>query len=83
MGMVVINVWLTYLEPGSDQSCVLANDDNTSAIGWLHSTFQLDPTWGAHNAHLLVARKLTRLLMKHRCCLASQHIKCELNLVAD
>ena len=82
MGMV-INVWLTCLEPASDQSCVLAVGDNTSAIGWLHSTSRLDPTWGAHNAHLLVARKLARLLMEHRCCLASQHIKGELNLVAD
>ena len=82
MGMV-INVWLTCLEPGSDQACILAIGDNTSAICWLHSTSRLDPTWGAHSANLVVARKLAQLLMEHQCCLASQRKKEELNLVSD
>ena len=80
---MVINIWLICLEPGSDQSCILAIGDNTSAIGWLHSTSHLVQTWGAHSAHLMVARTLAKLLMTHNCCLASQHLKGELNLVAD
>ena len=82
LGMV-INIWLACLEPGSSQACILAIGDNTSAIGWLHSTARLDPTWGAHSAHLMVARTMASLLMKHQCCLASQHLKGEANLVAD
>ena len=82
IGMAV-NIWITCMEEGSDQACILAIGDNTSAIGWLHSTSRLDPTWAAHAAHLIVARKLARVLMTHRCCLASQHLKGESNLVAD
>jgi hypothetical protein len=86
LGMV-INNWLICLEPVPDtnQSCILAIGDNTSAIGWLHSTSSLDPrhTGGAHSAHLMVARTLAQLLMSNNCCLASQHLKGELNLVAD
>ena len=82
LGMVV-NIWLACLEPNSNQACILAVGDNTSAIGWLHSTSRLDPTWGAHDAHLMVARTLASILMKYQCCLASQHLKGEANLVAD
>jgi hypothetical protein len=82
VGMVV-NVWLTCLEPESYQACILAIGDNTSAIGWLHHTAQIDPNGVTHMAHLKVARKLARTLMKYNCCLASQHIKGELNVVAD
>ena len=82
LGMV-INIWLACLEPNSNQACILAVGDNTSAIGWLHSTSRLDPTWGAHDAHLMVARTLASILMKYQCCLASQHLKGEANLVAD
>jgi hypothetical protein len=82
LGMV-INIWVTCEEPDSEQACILAIGDNTSAIGWLHSTSRLDPTWAAHGAHLMVARTMAKLLMKHNCCLASQHLKGELNLVAD
>ena len=79
LGMV-INIWLTCQEVGSEHSCILAIGDNTSAIGWLHSTSCLDPTWEAHGAHLMVARKVASILMHHKCCLASQHLKGELNL---
>lgn len=82
IGMVV-NIWLTCLEPGSDQSCILAIGDNTSAIGWLHHTAKINPEGATREAHLIVARKLAKVLLKHNCCLASQHIKGDLNVVAD
>jgi hypothetical protein len=80
---MAINIWLSCLEDGSSESCILAIGDNTSALGWLHNTARLDPTWLAHAAHLKVARKIAKLLMEFKCCLASQHIKGELNVVAD
>ena len=82
IGMVV-NVWVSCLEADSDQACILAIGDNTSAIGWLHHTAHLDPDGATQMAHLRVARKLARVLIKYNCCLASQHVKGELNVVAD
>jgi hypothetical protein len=83
VGMVV-NVWLSCLEPGSDQACILAIGDNTSAIGWLNHTANIaSNAGGTHLAQLNVARKLARTLLKYNCCLASQHVKGELNIVAD
>ena len=82
LGMAV-NIWLSCLEEGPSESCILAIGDNTSALGWLHNTSHLNPTWEAHTAHLTVARKIATLLMEFKCCLASQHIKGELNLVTD
>ena len=78
-----INVWLSCLEDGGEESCILAIGDNTSALGWLHSSSRLDTVSSEHSAHLMVARRVASLLMEFRCCLASQHIKGELNLVAD
>ena len=80
---MAINIWLSCLEDESSESCILAIGDNTSALGWLHNTSRLDPSWTAHTAHLIVARKVAQLLMEFKCCLASQHVKGELNLVAD
>ena len=78
---MAINFWLACLETdATNHSCILAISDNTSAIGWLHSTSRLDPTWAAHDAHLVVARKVANLLIDHECCIASQHLKGELNL---
>ena len=82
LGMA-INIWLSCLEDEATESCILAIGDNTSALGWLHNTSRLDPTWMAHAAHLIVAWKIASLLMKFKCCLGSQHIKGKLNLVAD
>ena len=78
-----INIWLSCLESKGDESCILAIGDNTSAIGWLHNSSRLDIEWAAHSAHLLVARKIATLLTEHNCCLASQHLKGDLNVVAD
>ena len=80
---MAINIWLECLNPGSAQSCILAIGDNTSAIGWLHNTSRLEPTWQVHDVHLMVARHIASLLMQHECCLATQHIKGEVNVVAD
>ena len=82
VGMAV-NIWLSCMEGGPPESCILAIGDNTSALGWLHNTSRLDTNWAAHAAHLQVARKIAMLLMEFNCCLASQHVKGELNLVAD
>ena len=82
IGMVV-NVWITCMEPDSRHACILAIGDNTSAIGWLHHTAHLDPGGPTSAAQLKVARKLARVLLKYDCCLASQHLKGELNVVAD
>jgi hypothetical protein len=80
---MTINIWLECINPGSNQLCILAIGDNTSAIGWLHNTSRLEPTWKVHHVHLIVARHIASLLMQHRCCLATQHIKGEVNVVAD
>ena len=62
----------------------MAIGDSTSAIGWLFNTSQLcADTTVDYRAHLFAARHLATLLITHRCCLASQHIKGELNVVAD
>ena len=80
---MVINVWLECLEPDIDQDCILAIGDRTSAIGWLFKSSGFDSNGTEHAAHLMVARHLASLLLKHNCCLASQHIRGELNVVAD
>ena len=80
---MAINIWLSCLDDDATECCILAIGDNTSALGWLHNTSRLVPSWTAHSAHLMVARKVAQLLMKFRCCLASQHVKGELNVVAD
>ena len=80
---MAINVWLECLEHNLEHACILAIGDNTSTIGWLHSTTHLDPRSPAHAAHLIVARHLVPVVMEASCCLASQHLKGEHNVVAD
>ena len=80
---MVVNVWLECRDPSNDQECILAVGDSTSAIGWLFKSSGFEPDGGIHDAHLMVARHLASLLTKHNCCLASQHIRGELNVVAD
>jgi hypothetical protein len=63
--------------------CILALGDSTSAVGWLHRTSGLDHSDPTHHAHLMVAREIASVLMTHQCCLASQHIKGDENLIAD
>ncbi|KAI2493346.1 hypothetical protein MHU86_21191 [Fragilaria crotonensis] len=81
---MVVNIWLECIDaPQNDQPCILAIGDSTSAIGWLFKTSTLDLESGAHRAHLMVARHLASLMMNNDCCIASQHIKGEFNVVAD
>jgi hypothetical protein len=82
---MAVNVWLECLDaaPGS-LPCILALGDSTSAIGWLFKSSKLEAAHGAgHDAHLFVARKLATVLIDYDACLASQHIKGEMNVVAD
>ncbi|KAI2504384.1 hypothetical protein MHU86_10063 [Fragilaria crotonensis] len=82
VGMIV-NIWLECLDSNTNQSCILAIGDNTSAIGWLYKTSGLESSSMEHKAHLFAARHLATILMKYDCCIASQHIKGESNVVAD
>ena len=81
---MVVNVWLECLDAPANFPCVLAIGDSTSAIGWLFKSSKLSTRPGdQHAAHLFVARKLATLLIDYDACLASQHIKGTLNVVAD
>ena len=82
LGMA-INIWVQCLDPSRDQDCILALGDITSAIGWVHKTANLEQDWGAHDAHLMVSRKIAELVIKFECCLATQHIAGKMNVVAD
>jgi hypothetical protein len=83
LGMAV-NIWLECLnQAGDSHSCILALGDNTSAVGWLHNSSRLDTKLAAHSAHLIVARKVAQLVLDADCCLASQHLKGDLNFMAD
>ena len=81
---MVVNVWLECLDSEGNQPCILAVGDSTSAIGWLFKTSKLESLPdGGYDAHLFVARHLANVLIEHNCCLASQHIRGEANVVAD
>ena len=81
---MVVNIWLECLDATTgDLPCILAVGDSTSAIGWLFKTAGLDLTGTLHSSHLMVARHLATLLIDHDCCLASQHLRGSLNVVAD
>ena len=82
---MVVNVWLECLDaPANEQPCILAIGDSTSAIGCLFKTFKLGATpGGEHNAHLFVTRHVVTVLMDNSCCIASQNIKGDMNVVAD
>jgi hypothetical protein len=83
VGMAV-NVWLECLDAQPDDHlCILSLGDNTSAVGWLHNSSKLDTKLACHAAHLKVARHVAQLVLDADCCLASQHIRGELNFVAD
>jgi hypothetical protein len=82
LGMV-INIWLECLHDDGSEECLLALGDNTSAIGWLFRSSQLDGTSIYYAAVQIAARHLATLLINSSHCLASQHLKGELNIVAD
>ena len=81
---MVVNVWLECIDSGHHElPCILAIGDSSSAIGWLFRTSALDLTLPIHRAHPMVARHLASLLIEHDCCLASQHLRGDHNVVAD
>jgi hypothetical protein len=85
LGMMV-TIWLTIFECdelGSEQECILALGDNTSAIGWLYKSSKLKPGSLYYKPVQMIARKLARLIIGGSHCLASQHIKGEQNTVSD
>jgi hypothetical protein len=82
IGMAV-NVWIECLDSSPASECILAIDDNTSAIGWLFSSGKMPTDSLTFKSVQVVARKVARLILGSKHCLASQHIKGELNVVSD
>jgi hypothetical protein len=82
LGMIV-NIWLMCLEFTSRSECLLAAGDNTSAIGWLFRSSQIPKESLYYDAVQLGARKVAELVTESEHCLASQHIKGEMNVVPD
>jgi hypothetical protein len=83
---MLVTIWLTILEcdlEGSQQDCILAMGDNTSAIRWIHKSGKLKPGSIYHAPAQLIARQTARLLLRSSHCLASQHIKGDENAVSD
>lgn len=63
--------------------CLLSLGDGTSAIGWMYHAGKLHRGSPYFNAVQMIARKLATLVYEHEVCLSGQHIKGELNSVAD
>jgi hypothetical protein len=85
LGMMV-TIWLVILEceqDSSEEDCILALGDNTSAIGWLYKSSRLLPGSPYYEPVQLIARKLARLVLSSSHCLAGQHIKGDQNTVSD
>jgi hypothetical protein len=85
LGMVV-TIWLVLIEcaeTGSEQDCILALGDNTSAIGWLFKSGKLPSDSPYYKAVQIIARKLARLVTGSSHCLAGQHLKGDKNTVSD
>jgi hypothetical protein len=82
IGMAV-NIWIECLDPSTESECVLAIGDNTFPIGWLFSSGKMTTDSLTFQAVQVVARKVARLILGSEHCLASQHIKGELNVVSD
>jgi hypothetical protein len=83
---MVVTVWLVILECaelGTEETCILALGDNTSAIGWLYKSSKLRPDSLYYKPVQLIARQLARLVIASTHCLASQHIKGDQNTVSD
>jgi hypothetical protein len=81
---MMVAIWLLLLEcDDSDQDCIMALGDNTSAIGWLYKSSRLPPDSPYYKPVQLISRKLARLVTASSHCLASQHIQGEQNTVSD
>jgi hypothetical protein len=80
---MAVNVWIECLDSSPASECILAIGDNTSAIGWLFSSGKMPTDSLTFKAVQVVARGVARLILGSKHCLASQHIKGELNVVSD
>jgi hypothetical protein len=83
---MLVTIWVTILEckqEGRQQACILAMEDNTSAIGWMHKSGKLKPGSIYHAPVQLIARQIARLVPLSTHCLASQHIKGDKNVVSN
>jgi len=77
----MVSVWLTILTCINEEfPCFLALGDNMSAVSWLHKA---NVNENKNKQLHLATRKYAEILMRHNCCLYSQHIKGEKNNVAD
>ena len=79
---MAVNIWLECLD-ADEQDCILSIGDSTLAVGWLLNSSRLSHKCAAHEAHLVVARQVALLVLNASCCLASQHIRGDLNIIAD
>jgi hypothetical protein len=77
----LITVWLSARRNDKEaEHCFLALSDNSSTVGWLHKANVDD----SKNLPLHMAtRKFAEGLLEADCCLYSQHIAGEKNIVAD
>jgi hypothetical protein len=83
---MAVTLWLILLKcnkAADTEECILILGDSTSALGWLYKASQVQESWFYHDAVLLISRKIASLLTNSSHCLASQHIKGSLNVVAD
>jgi hypothetical protein len=77
----LISVWAAILNGTIEpESCFLALCDNSSAVSWLHKA-NIDDSKKLP-LHM-VARKFAEVLLQADCCLYSQHISGQKNVVAD
>jgi hypothetical protein len=83
---MAVTLWILVLEcrqTSQSEQCLLILGDSTSALGWLYRASQVAESSFYHDAVALISRKIARLLTNTTHCLASQHLKGSLNVVAD
>jgi hypothetical protein len=83
---LAINLWTIIKEcetENSTEDCILILGDSTSALGWLYKTRFITKDSFYYRPVNLIARQIARMIIQSTHCIASQHIKGELNIVAD
>jgi hypothetical protein len=80
---MAITIWLQLLDDPDEQHCILALGDNTSALGWIYRSSNIDKQSCYYESTNLIGRTLALLVVSSNSCLASQHIKGDHNTVAD
>jgi hypothetical protein len=83
---MAVTLWILIREcqaKGDTEQCILLLGDSTSALGWLYRASRIPESSFYHEAVTFIARKVARLITATTHCLASQHLKGSLNVVAD